>query len=68
MKILAIFSIVTLLALSVVGQTTSTGATQKSSPASSIGMFAYPRNQQNSDQQLKDETDCYSSARQQTGI
>src|SRR6266576_3254233 len=39
-----------------------------SSPAKSIGMFAYPKNQQNADQQLKDETECYSSAKQQTGV
>ncbi len=39
-----------------------------SSPAKSIGMFAYPKNQQNIDQQLKDETECYDSARQQTGV
>jgi len=38
------------------------------SPAKSIGMFAYPRNGQSSDQQLKDESDCYGSARQNTGI
>jgi hypothetical protein len=29
------------------------------SPAKSINMFAFPRNGQNSDQQLKDENDCY---------
>jgi hypothetical protein len=38
------------------------------SPAKSIGMFAYPKNQQNPDQQLKDESDCYGSARQNTGF
>jgi hypothetical protein len=38
------------------------------SPAKSIGMFAYPKNQQHPDQQLKDESDCYGSARQNTGI
>jgi len=38
------------------------------SPAKSIGMFAYPRNKQNSDKQLKDESDCYGSARQNTGF
>jgi hypothetical protein len=31
-------------------------------------MFAYPRNQQNADQQLKDESDCYGTARQNTRI
>jgi len=38
------------------------------SPAKSIGMFAYPKNQQNADQQLKDESECYGMARQRTGI
>jgi len=38
------------------------------SPAKSIGMFAYPRNQQNPDQQLKDESNCYGSAKQNTGV
>jgi hypothetical protein len=38
------------------------------SPAKSIGMFAYPKNNQNPDQQLKDESDCYGSARQNTGV
>jgi hypothetical protein len=38
------------------------------SPAKSIGMFVYPKNQQNPDLQLKDESDCYGSARQNTGI
>lgn len=37
------------------------------SPAKSIGMFAYPKNQQNADQQLKDESECYGSAKQNTG-
>jgi hypothetical protein len=38
------------------------------SPAKSIGMFAYPKNKQTADQQLKDESDCYGSARQNTGV
>jgi hypothetical protein len=38
------------------------------SPAKSINMFAFPRNGQNSDQQLKDENDCYGLAKQQTGM
>src|SRR5215467_121663 len=39
-----------------------------SSPAKSVGMFAYPKNQQTADQQLKDENECFASAKQQTGI
>lgn len=34
------------------------------SPAKSIGMFAYPKNGRNSDQQLKDESECSGSAKQ----
>jgi hypothetical protein len=39
-----------------------------SSPAKSVGMFAYPRNQQNSVQQLKDENECFALSKQQSGI
>jgi hypothetical protein len=39
-----------------------------SSPAKSIGMFAYPKNDQTADQQLKDENECFGSAKQQSGI
>jgi hypothetical protein len=38
------------------------------SPAQSIGMFAFPRNNQSADQQLKDEADCYGMAKQRTGV
>jgi hypothetical protein len=38
------------------------------SPAKSIGMFAYPKNQQSADQQLKDENECFASAKQESGI
>jgi hypothetical protein len=38
------------------------------SPSKSIGVFAFPKNGQNADQQLKDESDCYGMAKQQTGI
>jgi hypothetical protein len=38
------------------------------SPAKSIGVFAFPRNSQTADQQLKDESDCYGAAKQQSGI
>jgi hypothetical protein len=39
-----------------------------SSPAKSIGMYAYPKNQQSADQQLKEENECFASAKQQSGI
>ena len=38
------------------------------SAAKKIGMFAYPKNNQSSDQQLRDEYDCYTLVQQQTGI
>ena len=38
------------------------------SPAKSIGMFAYPKNQQTPDQQMKDENECFVSAKQQSGV
>jgi hypothetical protein len=38
------------------------------SPAQSIGMFAFPKNGQNADQQLKDESECYGMAKQRTGL
>ena len=38
------------------------------SPAQSIGMFAFPKNSQNADQQLKDESECYGMAKQRTGL
>lgn len=38
------------------------------SPAQSIGMFAFPKNGQSADQQLKDEADCYGMAKQRTGV
>ena len=43
-------------------------ATSAGSPAKSINMFVYPGKGQNADQQLKDESACYGSAQQQTGI
>jgi hypothetical protein len=38
------------------------------SPSKAIGMFAYPNDNQSSDQQLKDESECYGSAQEKTGI
>ena len=38
------------------------------SPSQSIGLFAFPKNNQTADQQLKDEADCYGMAKQRTGI
>lgn len=49
-------------------QTSSPQEAPAFSPAKSIGMFAYPKNQQNADQQLKDESQCYGSAKQHTSF
>jgi hypothetical protein len=50
-------------------QTASSAAAAPTwSPAQSIGMFAFPRNNQSADQQLKDEAECYGMAKQRTGI
>jgi hypothetical protein len=38
------------------------------SPSQSINLFAFPKNGQSSDQQLKDESECYGMALQRTGI
>ncbi len=67
MKIRTILPMLGLVALSAMGQAPSSGPSA-SSPAKSIGLFAYPKNQQSADQQLKDENGCYGSAREQTGI
>ena len=68
----------TAIALSVFMLATSIASAQESSqqtpaapvwsPAQNIGMFAFPRNGQNADQQLKDESECYGMAKQRTGI
>jgi hypothetical protein len=38
------------------------------SAAQKINMFAYPKNNQNRDQQLRDELDCYNLSQQQSGV
>jgi hypothetical protein len=38
------------------------------SPSKDIGVFVFPKNNQDADQQLKDESDCYGMAKQQSGI
>ncbi len=38
------------------------------SPAKSINMFAFPRNGQTSDLQLKDESECYGAAKQMSAV
>jgi type VI protein secretion system component VasK len=67
MKSVAVLSMAALLSTSGIAQQTSPGSSA-GSPAKSVGLFAYPKNQQSGDQQLKDEGECYSSAKQQTGV
>ena len=57
--------IVTLLSQLAGAQTAPAPA---ASPAKNIGMFAYPKNKQSADQQLKDENECYASARKNSGV
>src|SRR5260370_26541261 len=51
--------------------TAAPAATQPVPPfsaAQTIGMFVYPKANQTHDQQLIDESDCYNTVQQQTGI
>jgi hypothetical protein len=51
--------------------TPATAPTEKpeaTTPAKSLGVFPYPKNNQTDEQQLKDENECYSSAKEKTGI
>ncbi len=45
-----------------------TTAAWQSSPAESLGVYVYPQNRQSAVQQQKDEAECYSWAREKTGI
>jgi hypothetical protein len=47
---------------------TATASTSSGSPASKIGMFVYPKQNQTAEQQAKDENACYASAQQQSGV
>ncbi len=49
-------------------QPMSTAAQAQKTPAASLGVFVYPRNNQPQPIQQKDENECYGWARQQTGI
>ena len=40
----------------------------RSALASQLGIFVYPKSHQDKDQQVKDENECYNSAKQQSGI
>ncbi len=50
------------------GAQEKSGGSERSAIASQLGMFVYPKNNQNQAQQAKDENECYNSAKQQSGI
>jgi hypothetical protein len=45
-----------------------TGPVPSFSAANKVGLYAYPAKGQSHDQQLIDESDCYNSAQQQSGV
>ena len=47
---------------------TQSGALSSGSPASKVGLFVYPQKNQTPEQQANDESACYTSVQQQTGI
>ena len=67
MKTLVI-SMITMSMMRLVIAQTQAPSTPAWSPSKSIGLFAFPRNGQDGDRQLKDESECYTAAKQQTGI
>lgn len=72
MKHLAIALVFSCSSLQVMAQSAPPAQTAPAapawSPAQSIGMFAFPKNNQSADQQLKDEAECYGMAKQRTGV
>ena len=63
---------VVLLSACLAAQTSPVPAAQQgaaaSSPAGSVGLFVFPRQNQSAEKQLQDENGCYASAKQQSGI
>jgi hypothetical protein len=67
MKCFVFLLVVSLSAVSLSAQSSApTGPAW--SPSKDIGVFVFGKNGQTSDQQLKDESDCYGAAKQQSGI
>jgi uncharacterized protein YcfJ len=50
------------------GQESASQQPSASSPSKSIGLFAYAKKGQSADQQAKDETECFASAKEKTGV
>jgi hypothetical protein len=75
MRYLAYMAILCSVSVSLSAQSPSMAVSAQSSPAApawspskDIGVFVFGRNSQTADQQLKDESDCYGAAKQQSGI
>lgn len=67
MKYFAALPVLVGLAIPAAGQTAGHESQAASSPAKSVGMFAFPKNGQNAETQLRDENECYAAAKQQSG-
>jgi hypothetical protein len=52
----------------VTAQNTPVAPPSSGSPAAKVGLFVYPQKSQTPEQQATDESACYASAQQQTGI
>lgn len=74
MKYLTLCCFLLASAFSLLAQSTAPNSSQASpsspawSPSKDIGVFVFGKNGQTPDQQLKDESDCYGAAKQQSGI
>jgi hypothetical protein len=71
--LLRFFAVSTLLSVIASCQTAApatppTNSAEASSPAAAVGVYVYPKNNQDRAQQTKDETECYLRAKQDTGI
>ena len=70
---IATFSVAVCLGSQAAAQQTATSPSQAApgpaqSPAQSIDLFAFPKNGQSRDQQLKDESECFRLAKERTGL
>ena len=68
MEYFAVAVVLGLMTLPVMAQSAPAQPAPAWSPSKSIGVFVFPKNNQNADQQLKDESECYGAAKQQSGI
>jgi OmpA family protein len=69
--IVVVFSVgfgLLLLPIPDLGQTLSTSTSGQKSPASALGIYVFPKNNQNEAQQSKDETECSKLAKDEIGI